>query len=93
MVFQETVAEPVVEEEEPICLYCVNSYAVKVGVSSSIIGLVFLLSIGYCMWSRNQRNKSRSSHTEDEEGKEEAKINNLVGIPGNSIEVSSVSTV
>ena len=85
MVFNETLAEPevMVEEEVPICLYCTRSDYVKVGVSSSIIGLALFLSVGFCVWSRNQRYKNRLSQAEDEEeGKEETERNDLVGISG-----------
>ena len=82
MVFQETVAEPEVEEEPP-CLYCRNSFQVKVGVSCGVIGFFFFLSLGYLVWSRNQmQEKALNDALVVEEGKEETDNNELVGIAG-----------
>ena len=75
MVFQETVAEPV-EEEEPPCLYCRNSFQVKVGVSCGVIGFFFFLSLGYLVWSSNQRQeKALNVVLVAEVGKEETEEN------------------
>ena len=75
MVFQETVAEPEVEEEPP-CLYCRNSFQVKVGVSCGVIGFVFFLSLGYLVWSRNQmQEKALNVVLVAEVGKEETEEN------------------
>ena len=75
MVFQETVAEPEVEEEPP-CLYCRNSFQVKVGVSCGVIGFFFFLSLGYLVWSRNQmQEKALNVVLVAEVGKEETEEN------------------
>ena len=57
MIFQETVAEPKKIEEESPCMFCSKSDHIKVGVSTAVIGFFFFLSLGYCVWARNQRDK------------------------------------
>ena len=75
MVFQETVAPPEVKEEPP-CPYCRNSFQVKVGVSCSVIGFFFFLSLGYLVWSRNQiQEKALNDALVTEVGKEETDEN------------------
>ena len=82
MVFQETVAPPEVKKEPP-CPYCRNAFQVKVGVSCSVIGFFFFLSLGYLVWSRNQRQeKALNDALVAEEGKEETDNDELVGIAG-----------
>ena len=66
------MAEPKEKEEKSLCLFCSKSDYVKVGVSSAVIGVFFFLSLGYCVWARNQRHmKALTEAVVAEEGKEQ----------------------